>query len=403
MSLNKKITIIGAGIVGLATALKLLEFRKDFDIIVLDKESEISSHQTGHNSGVIHSGIYYKPGSLKAINCKHGYQLLLDFCQKYDIPHEITGKIIAATHEGEQSLLDNIFIRGQQNELTGIRKISTAEAQEIEPHVRCTAAVWVPQTGIIDYKKVAQQYRLLIEQYGGSVVTNAEVTSIVPQKGSSFSIESTQGVFHSDLVINCAGLYSDTIARMTVPEFSGQILPFRGEYYDLKPAATFLVKNLIYPVPNPNFPFLGVHFTRMANGGVEAGPNAVLAYAREGYHRSKINWSELSKTLAFPGFRKVAAKYWKDGMGEFYRSYSKAAFVHALQNLIPEIKSEHLEEGSAGVRAQLCLKDGTLVDDFLILQKPGVINVVNAPSPAATASLAVGEHIAKLALDQFLN
>lgn len=399
-NMAQKITIIGAGIVGLAAGLKLLEQRPDIELTVLDKEMKEAQHQTGHNSGVIHSGIYYKPGSLKALNCKIGYDLLLAFCDAHQLPYEITGKIIAATHEAERPLLNNIFLRGQENGLAGIRKISASEAKAIEPHVRCVEAVWVPQTGIIDYAIVAAKYADLIRQKGGTIFFNARVEAIRGNGSGQHVVVTQQREYPADLVINCAGLYSDKIARMTVPDFSGQIIPFRGEYYELKSEAQHLVNNLIYPVPNPNFPFLGVHFTRMAKGGVEAGPNAVLAYAREGYHRRTVKWSELFETLRFAGFRKVAFQYWHDGLGELHRSYHKAAFVRALQNLLPEIRAEHLQAGGAGVRAQLCLQDGSLVDDFLILEKPGVINIVNAPSPAATASLAIGEKIATQALQQ---
>ncbi len=394
--MSKKIVIIGGGIVGLATAYKLQEIQPTADITVLDKENDVAQHQTGNNSGVIHSGIYYKPGSLKALNCKRGYQMLLDFCQAHGVRHEITGKIISATRKEELPLLDNIFQRGIENGLANIRKISTEEAQEIEPYVNCLQGVFVPQSGIVYYTEVAQKFRELVLQKGANLVLGAKTIGIVPQQGTQHVVQTTSGDFLADTVLNCAGLHSDEIARMTVPDFKGQILPFRGEYYELKHDSAYLVKNLIYPVPNPNFPFLGVHFTRMMKGGVEAGPNAVLAYAREGYTKSTINWGELGATLGFPGFRKVALKYWRDGAGELYRSYSKAAFVQALQNLLPAIKSEHLVPGGAGVRAQLCMPDGSLVDDFLILQKPGVINVVNAPSPAATASLAIGAHIAAL-------
>jgi L-2-hydroxyglutarate oxidase len=383
------ITIIGGGIVGLATALQIQAANRNLKIVLLEKESSLARHQTGNNSGVIHSGLYYKPGSLKATNCIRGYNLLLDFCQSNEIPFDLCGKIVVATEQQELPLLENLYNRGQQNGLSNLKKLTSQELKEHEPHVTGLAGIFVPQTGIVDYSLVANTYGGVFKKNGGIIHLNEKVLDI--QHTNTQSVVITQKTsYTSKLVINCAGLYSDKVARMTVPNLNVKIIPFRGEYYKLRKEKEYLVKNLIYPVPDPNFPFLGVHFTRMAKGGVEAGPNAVLAFSREGYKKSNINVSELAESLAWPGFQKVAAKYWRTGMGEMYRSFSKAAFTKALQKLLPEIQESDLEEGGAGVRAQACDRNGGLVDDFMILEDTGVINVCNAPSPAATSSLAIG-------------
>ncbi|MBX2916943.1 MAG: L-2-hydroxyglutarate oxidase [Cyclobacteriaceae bacterium] len=394
------ITIIGGGIVGLATALQIQSANPKLKIVVLEKESTLARHQTGNNSGVIHSGLYYKPGSLKAINCIRGYNMLLDFCRSNEIPFDLCGKIVVATEQQELPLLENLYTRGQQNGLTNLKKLQAEELKEYEPHVAGLSGIFVPQTGIVDYTLVANKYGEVFQKNGGTIHVNEKVLDIQHTNTNSVVITQTAS-YTSKLVINCAGLYSDKIARMTVPNLNVKIIPFRGEYFKLKKEKEYLVKNLIYPVPDPNFPFLGVHFTRMAKGGVEAGPNAVLAFSREGYKKSKINVSELAESLAWPGFQKVAAKYWRTGMGEMYRSFSKAAFTKALQKLLPEIQESDLVEGGAGVRAQACDRNGGLVDDFLILEDTGVINVCNAPSPAATSSLAIGETVSKLALNRF--
>jgi len=394
------ILIIGGGIVGLATALKLKQANPHLTLILLEKESELAKHQTGNNSGVIHSGLYYKPGSLKAINCIKGYHLLLDFCKENEMPFELCGKVVVATSEVELPLLDNLFVRGQQNGLANLRKLSQGELKEIEPHVNGMKGIFVPQTGIVDYKLVALKYGELLAKLGAEIKLDEKVVSI-KSDGSRSTIVTEKSSYQAKLVINCAGLYSDKVTSMTREKVNYKIIPFRGEYFKLKKEKEYLVKNLVYPVPDPNFPFLGVHFTRMAKGGVEAGPNAVLAFSREGYKKSDINLAELAETIAWPGFQKVAAKYWKTGFGEMYRSFSKAAFTKALQRLLPEIKEEDLVEGGAGVRAQACDRDGGLVDDFLILEEANVINVCNAPSPAATSSLAIGETVAALALKRF--
>jgi (S)-2-hydroxyglutarate dehydrogenase len=391
------VIVVGGGIVGLATALKLISARPDSKVLVIEKENEVAKHQTGNNSGVIHSGLYYKPGSLKARNCIHGYNLLVAFCQEHDIPFDLCGKIVVATEAKELPLLKNLFERGHQNGLKNFRMLDARELKEYEPHVTGLAGFFVPQTGIVDYRLVAQKFAEVIRKKGGEITLGEKVINI-KMGGREVAVETENATYTSDLVVNCAGLYSDKIAALTSKDIDVRIIPFRGEYYKLKKDREHLVKNLIYPVPDPNFPFLGVHFTRMMRGGVEAGPNAVLAFSREGYRKSDINLKELAESLAWPGFQKVAKKYWRTGLAEMYRSFSKAAFTKALQKLIPEIREDDLIEGGAGVRAQACDRTGGLVDDFLILEGNGVINVCNAPSPAATSSLAIGETVAALAL-----
>ncbi len=389
------VIVIGGGAVGLATALQLVNRNPQLKVILLEKENAVANHQTGNNSNVIHSGIYYKPGSLKAKNCIHGYNLLLDFCRQYDVPHNICGKVIVATADNELPLLKNIYDRGLQNGLQNLKMLNASELKEYEPHVAGIAGIHVPQTGIVDYRVVAEKYAEVLQQKGGEIRLGEKVVDI---RFSTDKVEvvTEKNSYTSKLVVNCAGLYSDKIARLTSQHVNVKIIPFRGEYYKLKKEKEYLVKTLIYPVPDPNFPFLGVHFTTMVGGGVECGPNAVLAFKREGYKKSDINLAELAETLAWPGFRKVVAKYWRTGVGEMYRSYSKAAFTEALQKLLPEIKEEDLIEGGAGVRAQACDRTGGLLDDFMILEEKLAINVCNAPSPAATSSLSIGETVAEL-------
>ncbi len=389
--------IIGAGIVGLATAYQIKQRSPAASIVVIDKEKQIAAHQTGHNSGVIHSGLYYKPGSLKATNCLRGYRLLIDFCNTHGVDYELCGKVVVATAPEELPLLDKLYQNGQANGLQGLKKLNAKQLQEYEPHLQGLAGFYVPQTGIIDYRQVAAKLHELLAEQDTVFRLGSKVTGI-RVKNSHVEIQAGDHTVRATKLINCAGLYADKIAAMSGDDPGVRIIPFRGEYYKLIPEKEHLVKNLIYPVPDPNFPFLGVHFTRMKRGGVEAGPNAVLAYKREGYRKSDINLQELGETLAWPGFRKIAAKYWRTGLGEFYRSYSKKAFTRALQKLIPALTEADLTTGGSGVRAQACDRHGGLVDDFLIHQGPGVINVLNAPSPAATSSLAIGEHIAGLAL-----
>ena len=391
------IIIVGGGIVGLATTLQIQNSNPTLKLLLLEKETVLAKHQTGNNSGVIHSGLYYKPGSLKATNCIRGYNLLVDFCKQNDVPFELCGKIVVATDAAEQALLKGLFTRGEQNGLQNLKMLSKDELKEYEPHVSGVEGIFVPQTGIVDYKKVAEKYGEVIRQKGAEIKLGEQVINI-QRKDGKVTVATQNQSYSSSLVINCAGLYSDKVAKMTVEKLNIKIIPFRGEYFKLRKDKEYLVKNLIYPVPDPNFPFLGVHFTRMAKGGVEAGPNAVLAFKREGYKKFDINFSELTETLFWPGFQKVAKKYWRTGLGEMYRSFSKAAFTKALQKLLPEIQESDLVEGGSGVRAQACDRDGGLVDDFLILEENQVVNVCNAPSPAATSSLAIGETVSALAL-----
>lgn len=395
------VLIIGGGIVGLATALQLKQQRPALSVVLLEKEPAVARHQTGHNSGVIHSGLYYKPGSLKAINCIRGYRMLLDFCDVEGIPYDLCGKIVVATKPAEVPQLDMLRERGGQNGLTGLRKLTLAEMRDIEPHVTGVAGMFVPQTGIIDYKQVSDKYAEKFQALGGEIRLGERVEQVTP--GTSLSIVVTdQGRYETKLVVNCAGLYSDKIAQLTQrTAVDVRIVPFRGEYFKIRPEKQYLVKHLIYPVPDPNFPFLGVHFTRMIHGGVEAGPNAVLAFRREGYTKSDINLNELYETLSWPGFQKVAVKYWETGLGEMYRSFSKSAFTKALQELIPAVQEDDLEPGGAGVRAQACDRTGGLLDDFAILETDRAVNVINAPSPAATSSLAIGQTVAEKVLARF--
>ncbi|MCF0065366.1 L-2-hydroxyglutarate oxidase [Dyadobacter chenwenxiniae] len=393
------ITIVGGGIVGLATALRLKEQKASLKILLLEKENEVAKHQTGHNSGVIHSGLYYKPGSLKATNCIRGYQMLIDFCNREGVHYDLCGKIVVATSENQSPLLRNLFERGNQNGLIKNRMLSQGEIREIEPHVAGLEGIWVPYTGIIDYKTVSEKYAECFQKLGGKIQFGEKVIDIRNRNSHSEVVSATGKIFETKLIVNCAGLYSDKVAQLTQPEnIKVRIIPFRGEYYKIKPEKHHLVKNLIYPVPDPNFPFLGVHFTRMIEGGIEAGPNAVFAFRREGYDKLDFNASELMESLAWPGFRKVAMKYWRTGMGEYYRSFSKAAFTKALQGLIPEIQSDDLIPGGAGVRAQACDYDGGLLDDFSIIENKHAINVCNAPSPAATSSLSIGQTISERVL-----
>lgn len=396
------ITIIGGGIVGLATALRIKEQRPALRVLLLEKESGVARHQTGHNSGVIHSGLYYKPGSLKATNCIRGYRMLIDFCEKEGVPYDLCGKIVVATTEEQRPLLRNLFERGNQNGLTQNRMISEGEMKEIEPHVKGLEGIWVPYTGIIDYKAVCEKYAEKFRLLDGEVRFNEKVTDIKNRNTHTEIVTATGKVFDTKLVVNCAGLYSDKVAQLTQPEnINVRIIPFRGEYYKIRPEKHHLVKNLIYPVPDPNFPFLGVHFTRMIEGGIEAGPNAVFAFKREGYNKLDVNVPEMLESLAWPGFQKVAMKYWRTGMGEYYRSFSKAAFTKALQGLIPEIQSDDLVPGGSGVRAQACDHDGGLLDDFSIIENKTAINVCNAPSPAATSSLSIGQTVSEKVLSRF--
>jgi (S)-2-hydroxyglutarate dehydrogenase len=383
--------VIGGGIVGLATAYKYQQQFPGRSVLLLEKESELAAHQTGRNSGVLHSGIYYKPGSLKAKNCREGKLAMEAFCQAEGVPYDICGKVIVALSDEELPRLDNIYERGQAN---GVKCeiISRERLLELEPHVAGIRAIHVPETGIVDYPMVCQKLAERIVAAGGEIKLGTAALGF-KSDGATTIVETIAGGFAARQVVNCAGLYSDRVAALTGEEPPAKIIPFRGEYFELEPEAEHLVKNLIYPVPDPAFPFLGVHFTRMINGGVECGPNAVLAFAREGYFKSTINIPELAESLTYPGFLRLAAKYWKMGAGEMWRSVSKRAFVRALARLVPEIKAEHLVAAPAGVRAQALMRDGSLVDDFLIESHGNVVNVLNAPSPAATSALTIGDSI----------
>ena len=391
------IAIIGSGIVGIATAYRLLLSKPDLKLVILEKENDVAMHQTGHNSGVIHSGLYYKPGSLKALNCIRGYKMLLEFCEQNQIKYDLCGKLVVATNKTEISQLAMLYERGMQNGLDGIKKLNANEIKEIEPYCSGVEGIFVKQTGIISYKIVSEKLRDKIVENGGEIKYNFKVNDIKIKNGNS-EISSENETVNAKLIINCAGLYSDKIAKLSNQKIDTKIIPFRGEYYKLTPQRQYLIKNLIYPVPDPNFPFLGVHFTRMIEGGVEAGPNAVFAFKREGYKKTDIDFADLIESLTWPGFVKVALKYWKTGLGEYYRSFSKNAFTSALQKLVPEIKAEDLIAGGSGVRAQACDRTGGLLDDFKIIESEGIIDVLNAPSPAATSSLSIGQTIAELAL-----
>ena len=386
--------IIGGGIVGLSTAWQLTRLKPDWKVVVIEKESTLAFHQTGRNSGVIHSGIYYRPGSLRARNCREGKLLLEQFCMEHQIAWKRTGKVIVATQESQLPQLQTIYDRGQQNGVD-CQIIDRSRLLELEPHCAGIRAIHVPESGIVDYPGVCQKLGELLRASGAEIFLNACVESM-EQRTDSVRVNTSTGIVEARQVINCAGLHSDRVARQSGLPMKELIVPFRGEYFELKPAAEYLCRTLIYPVPDPRFPCLGVHFTRMVHGGVECGPNAVFAMAREGYDWGTMNARDLWESLTYPGFWRLAAKNWKTGLGEVWRSLSKAAFVKALQQLVPEIRSEHLEAAPAGVRAQALGLDGKLVDDFVILRHERVVNVCNAPSPAATASLNIGKHVAEL-------
>ena len=384
--------IIGGGIVGLSTAMAIGQQYPDARLLVLEKESRWAFHQTGNNSGVIHSGVYYKPGSFKAKFCRDGSQSMVDFCRTHDIPYEVCGKVIVATEEKELPLLENLYQRGIQNGIQ-VARITPEEVREIEPHVNCIAGMRVFSTGIADYKKVCQKYAELIRVQGGDLRLNTKVDRIVKTSAGQV-LETNQGTFETRFVVNCAGLHSDRVAKLGGVDPQAKIVPFRGEYYELVPEKRYLVKTLIYPVPNPAFPFLGVHFTKMIDGSVHAGPNAVLSLKREGYKKTDFDLRDFAEVMAYPGFWKLAAKHADEGIQEIIRSFSKAAFVRSLQRLIPEVQSEDLVPTHAGVRAQALMQDGKLVDDFLIVEGENSVHVCNAPSPAATSSLEIGKAVA---------
>lgn len=384
--------IIGGGIVGLSTALAVGKKYPKARILVLEKEEYLAQHQTGRNSGVIHSGIYYKRGSLKSRFAVQGSRSMVQFCREHGIKHEVCGKVIVATKASELPLLDSLFQRGLDHGLA-VERLAPEQVQEIEPHVRCAGAIKVPSTGIVNYREVSAKYVELVNAQGGTVQTGTRVGRFREANGIQV-IETTSGEFEAGFIINCAGLFSDRVARFAGLKPSAKIIPFRGEYYELIPKRRYLVRSLVYPVPNPDFPFLGVHFTRMIDGSIHAGPNAVLAFKREGYCRTDINCKDLFETLTFSGFWKLARKHHREGIMEMMRSVSKRAFVRSLQQLIPEITEDDLVPTNSGVRAQALMPDGKLVDDFLIVNGRNSMHVCNAPSPAATASLEIGRFIA---------
>jgi L-2-hydroxyglutarate oxidase len=384
--------IVGGGIVGLSTGMALAQRYPDVRILVLEKESRWAFHQTGNNSGVIHSGIYYKPGSFKAKFCRDGCQSMVAFCQEHGIDYEVCGKVIVATEERELPMLETLYNRGLENGIQ-VAKITAEEVREIEPHVSCLAGIRVFSTGIADYKQVCQKYAELIQQQGGNLRLNTKVLKIVDTPKGQV-LETNQGSFEARFVINCAGLHSDRIAKLNQVDPQAKIVPFRGEYYELTPEKRYLVKTLIYPVPNPAFPFLGVHFTKMIDGSVHAGPNAVLSLKREGYKKTDFDLRDFAEVMTYPGFWRLAAKHADEGIQEIIRSFNKAAFVRSLQRLIPEVQSEDLVPTHAGVRAQALMNDGKLVDDFLIVKGEHSIHVCNAPSPAATSSIEIGKAVA---------
>ncbi|MEM7381022.1 MAG: L-2-hydroxyglutarate oxidase [Bacteroidota bacterium] len=386
------VTIVGAGIVGLSVAYNLMQAKPELKLAVVEKEDEVAKHQTGRNSGVIHSGIYYKPGSSKAINCKKGYDLMLSFCKEHGIDHDICGKLIVAVEPEEEPALNNIYERGLENGLEGLKILDKEALSEIEPYVRGTKGIFVPQTGIVNYKQVTLKLEALLKEAGVTFIYNSAVKEIINEEGKRI-LKCSSSDISSRFLINCAGLYSDKIAEMDGVKLNARIIPFKGEYYLLKRDKRHLVKNLIYPVPNPAFPFLGVHFTRRISGEVDAGPNAVLAFRREGYNKFDFKAKEFFESVFYRGFIKVAFKYWRVGLYEMYRSFSKKAFVRALQKLIPEVTAQDLTVGNSGVRAQLCEVNGKLVDDFLIKYSDKAVHVINAPSPAATSSLQIGKMI----------
>jgi L-2-hydroxyglutarate oxidase len=391
--------IIGGGIVGLATAMALVKSRV-ISVVVLEAEGKLAAHQTGNNSGVIHSGLYYKPGSLKAINCVAGREALYRFCQEHGIAHQTCGKLVVASSEAELPVLAELENKGIANGLKGLRRLRTEELKEFEPHAAGIAGLWVAETGIVDYGKVCEKYAEIIKAGGGDIRLNFRVTRM-KKSGQELVLSSGSGEVCCRNLVNCAGLYSDRVARMCGVKPGLQIIPFRGEYYKLIPASRALVRNLIYPVPDPRFPFLGVHFTRMIDGGVEAGPNAVLAFKRQGYKKLSFSLRDATQFALYRGFWVMGLKFWKMGLGEFRRSFSKGAFVRALQRLIPEIQAGELQPGGAGVRAQALEPSGFLVDDFRIKEAEHMVHVLNAPSPAATASISIGQTVARIALKNF--
>ena len=388
---NPSILIIGGGIVGLATARQLLRKNPDSEVTVLEKEPSLGQHQTGHNSGVLHCGLYYTPGSLKAKLAVEGIREMTEFCAEHNVPHEICGKLVVATNEAEVARMENLYERGRANGLGGLEKLTRDQMREIEPHVGGIAALKVPQEGIVDYNAVVTALVREIESLGGQVITNARVRHL--RQSNLWNADTTAGDYSADWIINCAGLHSDRVSQLAGQRRDLRIVPFRGEYFQLKPQSQHLVKHLIYPVPDPAFPFLGVHFTRLIGGGIEAGPNAVLAFAREGYRKTNVNLQDLCDALTYPGLWRFAMKYPRMCLRELRGSFSKNYFCKHLQKLVPEVQPGDLETGGAGVRAQAMSPEGGLVQDFHFAHGKQALHVLNAPSPAATASLAIGSEI----------
>jgi (S)-2-hydroxyglutarate dehydrogenase len=393
------VVIVGGGIIGLATAMAL-KSGSQTSLIVLEAEDRLAQHQTGHNSGVIHSGLYYRPGSLKARNCVVGRKAMYHFCQEYGIAHEQCGKVVVATDPRELPALDELERRGRANGLEGLRRLGAEEIREHEPHTSGIAGLLVPETGIADYKQVAQVYADIIRKAGGEIQTKTHVHGC-RRYADELVLETSRGTVQCRFLVNCGGLHADDVARICGVDPQLMIIPFRGEYYEIVPERQFLVQNLIYPVPDPRFPFLGVHFTRMIHGGVEAGPNAVLAFKREGYSWEDFSPKDTLRMITYPGFWKMVSKYWKTGMGEMYRSLSQEAFVKALQKLVPELRLQDVRRAGSGVRAQAVAPDGALLDDFCIVESERMVHVLNAPSPGATASISIGKAIAEMAAKNF--
>ena len=397
--MNYDVVVIGGGIVGLATAYRLLEARPKLKVLLLEKEAKLGAHQTGNNSGVLHAGLYYRPGSAKAQCAVQGLQEMLAFCRQHGVAHEQCGKIVVATEPGELERLENLWQRGNANGLQGLRKLTAEQIREVEPHAAGLAAIHVPQEGIVDYPAVCEKLGELIRHAGGEIRLSTRANRVITD-GTGKVIETPTGTVAAKFVVTCGGLHADRLVKAAGQKPSAKIIPFRGEYYVIKKSRQHLVKHLIYPVPDPKFPFLGVHFTRLIHGGIEAGPNAVLAFAREGYRWTDFNARDLAESLCFPGLWKFLAKYPSLCGYEIRRSLSRAEFCRSLQKLVPDIRAEDLEPGGAGVRAQAMLPDGRLVEDFHFEEATGILHVVNAPSPAATASLAIGRRICDRVLPQ---
>ena len=397
MNSSCDVAIIGAGIVGLATGMRLKEKFPGLRVAILEKENMIAAHQTGHNSGVIHSGLYYRPGSLKADLCKAGRDELIAFCRYHNVNHEICGKVVIATRQEQLPALEELFRRGSGNGVAGLEMVGPGDVKELEPHARCIRGLWVPGAGIVDFRQVAEAYARVFGNKGGELFLRVKVKKVKSFDSKTLRIETSRGQWQSRLLINCAGLYSDRVAQLSGVYPVCRIVPFRGEYYRVRQGRAHLVKSLIYPVPDPGFPFLGVHFTRTIDGKVEAGPNAVLAFAREGYAWTRIAPLELLGTLSYAGFRRLIWKHWRTGIGEMMRSFSKSLFADSLRELVPGISRDDLEPGGAGVRAQALGHDGKLLDDFVIQQTDQMIHLLNAPSPAATSSLAIAGLITGIA------